>query len=50
MQHCMLLDAWQDHLTYPVLRRKVKLDRGALYGDEGSEKKVDLRWRQGKGT
>lgn len=33
-QHVMLLENWKDWLEYPELRRRVKLDRKAQYGDD----------------
>lgn len=32
--HVMLLECWKDWLAYPDLRRRVKLDRKAEYGDD----------------
>lgn len=37
----MLLDAWKEYLSYPKLRRRVKLDRKAKYGEDGQESPVD---------
>lgn len=34
LQHIMLLECWKDWLAYPDLRRRVKLDRKAEYGDD----------------
>lgn len=31
--HVMLLDAWEDHLGFPALVRRVKLERNYTYGD-----------------
>lgn len=45
----MLLDAWDDHLEYPALRRKVKDDfREAIYGEPGH--KADLVLIEEKGS
>jgi predicted phage terminase large subunit-like protein len=36
----MLIDAWEDHLTYPDLRPKIVEEYGSIYGEPG--KKVDM--------
>lgn len=48
--HIMLLEAWQDYLTYPDLRKRVKLDRRAKYGEEINEHGVDLILIEAKGS
>jgi phage terminase large subunit-like protein len=33
MHHCMLLDAWEDHLGFPQLVKRIKTEREFSYGD-----------------
>ena len=44
----MLLDCWQEHLTYPDLKPRVIDDYSAVYGEPG--KKVDLVLIEEKGS
>lgn len=46
----MLLDAWNEHLSYPELRKKVKLDLKAVYGEKETAQKVDLVLVEEKGS
>lgn len=46
----MLLDNWRDHLTYPILRKRVKLDRKAEYGEGEDMRKPDLILIENKGS
>jgi predicted phage terminase large subunit-like protein len=46
----VLLDAWNEHLTYPELRKKVKLDLKAVYGEQETAQKVDLVLVEEKGS
>lgn len=48
--HVMLLDCWKDHLEYPKLRRRVRLDRSAEYGEEPNLRKADLTLIEEKGS
>lgn len=44
----VLLDAWQDHLGYPDLRKKMYTDYSAVYGDK--DKTVDAVLIEDKGS
>lgn len=46
----MLLDNWLDHLDYPMLRKRVKLDRRAEYGEEPNLRRPDLVLIENKGS
>lgn len=48
--HAMMLDAWKEHLDYPSLRRRVKLDRKAKYGEEVNQRPADLILIEKKGS
>lgn len=44
----ILLDAWDDHLDYPALRKKMRSEYSMLYGDPG--RKPDLLLIEEKGS
>lgn len=46
----MLVDAWHERMEYPKLRRRVKVDMHAKYGEEGHEKAVDIILIEKKGS
>lgn len=46
----MLLDCWKEWLAYPALRRRVKLDRKAEYGEDQRLRGVDLILIEDKGS
>lgn len=46
----MLLDAWKDYLEYPKLRRRVKLDQKAEYGEGDNKRIADLILIEQKGS
>lgn len=46
----ILLDAWNEPLTYPELRKKVKSDLKAVYGEKDTAGRVDLVLVEEKGS
>lgn len=46
----MVLDAWGERLEYPQLRRKVKLDFKAIYGEKDTASRVDIVLVEEKGS
>lgn len=49
--YVMLLDAWEERLEYPELRRKAKEEYGSFYGEEyGGQRKTDCVLIEDKGS
>ena len=47
----LILDAWDEHLEYPALRKRMKYDwTEAQYGDPGTARKADMVVIEKKGT
>jgi hypothetical protein len=45
----MLLDAWEEHLAYPALRRKAQGEFKTLYGESDQRPDVALIEEKGSG-
>lgn len=46
----MLIDAWQDHLEYPELRKRAKEEYGYVYGNPGKQPDIVLIEDKGSGV
>jgi phage terminase large subunit-like protein len=50
IMNVIVLDCWKEYLAYPALRRKVRLDIGAQYGESDNLRKADLVLIEKKGS
>lgn len=46
----MICDAWRDRVEYPALRKRVRLDVRAKYGEKGMERRPDVVLVEEKGS